>query len=105
MEIAVDRGAKPVAVSLFERRAGNDDPLAAIKRCLHGTADDVEPRHAVFVGERNAFRHLLDIGCRVQRIAFREFDGKCLGDSLADRRLAAAADPHDDDGMGARVMC
>src|SRR3569623_434559 len=91
-------GGKDRAVGPFESRAGDDDFAPASARGLDRIGEGHEPRASIVVVERIAAAHLLDIGGRVKRVAFKEVAVELAREPHADRALAGAGDAHQNDG-------
>jgi AcrR family transcriptional regulator len=88
--------AQDVAVRALERRARKHRRLARAPLLLDGRADRIQPRPAIFVGQRNAAMHLVLVGGAVKRIAVGIGARQALRQHLADPRLARARHAHCD---------
>jgi hypothetical protein len=86
-----------VAVLAAQRRAGDDGRLARRDLLVHPGSDGVQPRPAVGVGERLAPVHLGDRHGGMERVGVRERPAQPRRQPRADRGLAAAGRPGDDD--------
>ena len=93
-------GAQAIAVDTLEGRAGGDRAAPLPGGPAERLAKAVEPGPAIGVIERDASRHLGDVGGGVESVAFKEGNVQGRGDALADRGLAATAHTHHDHGGG-----
>jgi len=88
-----------LAVSFLQRRAGEHDGLIGCQRLGNQAGERRQPRLAVFVRERDALTHTLDV-CRWMKIVgIIKRPAKRLGKQLADSRFAGTADAHQDDRL------
>ncbi|MCY1175221.1 hypothetical protein D9M73_154510 [compost metagenome] len=83
---------------MFERRTGQHRALALGIDTTQFIAQAVEPAGAVFIVQGDPRAHLFDIGGRVERVAFNGSGAAQLAQGLADARLAATGNAHDDQG-------
>ncbi len=79
--------------------AADNDGSPVVDRVSDLAANQVQPRPSIFIRQRYASRHFLDVGKRVQFITFNKLAGEQLGEPPSNRRLSASADTHDDDCM------
>ena len=85
-----------VAIGVLQRRAGDDDVLAAVAHPRDLVGDGVEPGPAVLVGEGMAGLHLGDIAGGVKAVAVLEPPAEPLAEGFRDRALARARHAHHD---------
>ncbi len=63
----------------------------------HLGRETIEPRRAIFVGERDTGGHLRDILRRMKVVRVEKMPAEPLRQCAADRCLTAAADTHEND--------
>ena len=83
--------ADALAIRSFQGRASDDSPAIPFGQCCPYI---VEPGRAVCVGQRRSGGHLGDIAGRVQVIAVEKRGTEARSQRRANRRFAAARDPH-----------
>ena len=93
-----------VAVLLLEGRADDDAELVLALQAVGRIADPLQPGGPVFVVERVARRHLLDVRARVQIIAVDELGPQGIGHFEADAGLAAATHTHHDNALARHYL-
>ena len=83
-----------LTVALLQRGAGENGRIALLKASADQVTKNVQPRFSISIIERDGAPHLLNIGTRVEIVSFVKLPTEFLGKQSSDRRLARAADAH-----------
>ena len=83
------------AVAALERRTSNHDMGASEPRLIDEVGDGDEPRRAIFVSQRDAGVHFVDVAGRVKPVAVLEIPTQRQRKLTADSGLSASRNPHD----------
>src|SRR5215471_15379548 len=88
------------AIAPLQRRARNDAMTAGRPRLVYPFGDRREPRPPVFVSQRNAAMHLVDISWGMKPIAVLELPLQTHGQQRSDGGLSRSGYAHDDQHRG-----
>ena len=88
-----------VAISLLQRGASGDSDSSGLESLRQRAAQTIQPRPAIFIGQRYSRTHPgYRLGC-VEVIAFQECTADFGGKRRAQRRFPTAGYAHHDDGQ------
>src|SRR5260370_20507477 len=85
---------KQVAVAALEGGACQNHVEVLRFPLEHRFAQGMEPRDAVFVGERNAARHFLNVGWRMEIVRVSKLPLELRGEAFADGRFSGSGWAH-----------
>ena len=89
-----------IAIGAFQRRAGDHDMAAGLADPVDLVGDRLQPRPAVFVGERMAGAHLGDVAGGMKPVAVLEGPAQAFGEVVGDGAFARAGHAHHDQRAG-----